>query len=168
MRKGFILLISGLSGSGKSTIAKLLKNHIDIYILEGDEVRDFFGGKLGFGEGARMESGRRLCFGAHLLSKCGVNVVITCTMGTPEIRERMKKLLDFKEIYMDTDIKYCIENDPKGIYKENMKLDKPNIRGLDLLFEPPKFPDLTLYSYIEKPEQSVKKLIKYLEGIGYI
>jgi len=169
MKKGFILLISGLSGSGKSTIAKKLQCFIpSLYHLEGDEVREFFGGNLGYGEGARMESGRRLCFGAHLLSKVGINVVITCTMGTPEIREKMEKLIEFDEIFMDAKIEHCIKNDPKGIYRLNLKKDQPNLRGVDLPFDPPENPSLTLYPYKETPEKSLDRLKDFLKDRGYI
>jgi adenylylsulfate kinase-like enzyme len=162
--KGLILIISGLSGSGKTTIAnKLAKELPNFYILDGDDVRQFFGGDLGFGEGARMESGRRLCFGAHLLSDAGLNVIVTCTMGSHEIRKKMKDLIDFIEVYMDADVKDCIANDPKGVYKRNLKLDKPNLRGVDLPFEPPENPDLILYPYRETPENSFKRLLSFLE-----
>jgi adenylylsulfate kinase len=161
--KGKIIIISGLSGSGKTTIAKrLISNLPGYYLLDGDVVRKFFGGDLGFGEGARMESGRRLCFGAHILSEAGINVIVTCSMGSDEIRKKMKEMIEFIEIFMDADIKDCIKNDPKGVYKKNLKLDKPNIRGVDLPFSPPKNPDLTLYPYKEKPEESLNKVLKFL------
>ena len=168
MKKGFVILISGLSGSGKSTIVKRLQSYVPIYHLEGDSVRKFFGGNLGFGEGSRMESGRRLCFGAHILSENGTNVAITCTMGTPEIRKKMKEMVEFDEIYMDANIEDCIKNDPKGIYKNNLKRDKPNLRGIDLSFIPPEKPELILYPYKETPKESVEKLKEYLRKKGYI
>jgi len=169
MKKTFVLLISGLSGSGKSTIAKKLQAHVpSLYHLEGDTVRKFFGGNLGYGEGARMESGRRLCFGAHLLSSVGIPVVITCTMGTPEIREKMKKMIKFEEIFMDAKIEDCIKNDPKGMYRQNLKKDPPNLRGVDLPFDPPEKPELTLYPYKETPEESLDKVKEYLHKKGYL
>jgi adenylylsulfate kinase-like enzyme len=164
--KGKIVIISGLSGSGKTTVAKeLIKKLPNVYLLDGDVVRNFFGGDLGFGEGARMESGRRLSFGAHLLSDAGIDVIITCTMGTSDIRKKMKELIDFKEIYMDANINDCIKNDPKGIYEKNLKLEKPNIRGVDLPFEPPKHPDLILKPYKETPEESVERVLEFWRKI---
>lgn len=166
--KGFVLLFSGLSGCGKTTVAKMLldylnKKNIPTFMLDGDLTRKFFDGKLGFGEEERHESGRRLCFGAHLLSQTGTNVVITCIMGDEDVRKSMKSKVDFIEIFMDVDIKDCIKNDPKGIYKENMNLEKPNLRGIDLPFEKPKDAALVLYPYKETPEQSFQKVLKFLE-----
>ena len=168
-KKGFVLLISGLSGSGKSYLANLLKDYLnkernkDIYILDGDVTRKFFDHDLAFGEEARAESGRRLCFGASLLSNNGKDVVITCIMGTEELRKMMKNKVDFIEIFMDADIEDCIKNDPKGIYEKNMKLEKPDLRGIDLPFNKPEDAALILYPYKEKPEESLRRLVNFLD-----
>lgn len=167
-KKGFVLLFSGLSGSGKTTVANMLLDYLNqkkilTFILDGDVVREFFDKNLGFGEEARYESGRRLSFGAHLLSTTGTNVIITCILGTPEIRKSMKDKIDFIEIFMDADIKNCINCDPKGIYKKNMNLKTPDMRGIDLPFEKPIKPELVLYPYKETPEQSFQKVLKFLE-----
>lgn len=172
--KGFVLLISGLSGSGKSILANLLKDYLkkekdnDIFILDGDVTRAFFDGNLAYGEEARLESGRRLMFGAHLLSETGTNVVVTCIMGNSETRKVMKDKVNFIEIFMDANIEDCIKSDPKGVYKKNISLEKPNLRGIDMPFEKPEDAALVLNPYKEKPEESLRKLVNFLEEKGLI
>lgn len=173
-KKGFVLLISGLSGSGKSVLANLLKDYLkkeknkDLFILDGDVTRKFFDNNLAYGGEARLESGRRLMFGAHLLSEIGTNVVVTCIMGNSETRKVMKDKVSFIEIFMNANIKDCIKSDPKGVYKKNMNLEKPNLRGIDLPFEKPKDAALVLNPYKETPEESMKKLVNFLEEKGLI
>jgi len=172
-KKGFILLFSGLSGSGKTVIANKLMEYfkqkdIPIFLLDGDVTRAFFDGNLGFDEQSRYESGRRLSFGAHILSRTGTNVIITCTMGTPEIRKSIRDKIDFIEIFMDADIQDCIKNDSKGLYKKTIDLKEGTLRGINLPFIPPKDPDFVLRPYKESVEESFQRLVEFLEDRGFV
>lgn len=172
MTKGFILIVSGLSGSGKSTVSKLVvdelhKRSIPIFHMESDWVKSFFG-DTDYRPEARLEGGRRMCFGAHLLSEFGINIIINCVMGTTETRKLMRSMIDFREIYMNADIKKCIQNDPRGIYEKNLGKNNPMLRGVDLPFEPPDEPVLVLHPYIETPQESSRKIINYLEKVELI
>src|SRR3989344_465512 len=168
--KGVVILINGISASGKTTIALGLKNFLEkqenrnVQIIDGDISRDFFGNDLGYSEEERFNAFKRNIFGAYLLSNQGVDVILSIMVSRNEFREFMRNKLDFIEIFLDADIEDCIKNDPKGVYKKVMQFDNPHMPGLDIPFQKPENPDLILNPYKEKPEESLDKITRFLRG----
>ena len=165
--KGNIFLINGISGSGKTTLANKLKDYLknkcrNVYIIDSDITRHFFDYDLNYSQEGRFVYFGRNAYGAYLLSENGIDVIIAANWNLKKMREIFKRKVDFIHIYLDVDVKDCIKNDPKGIYKKNMHLDKPGIPGIDIIFEKPEDPDLILHPYKETPEESFKKIVEFL------
>lgn len=168
IKGGNIILINGIAASGKTTLALRLKEYLKkeknrkVQIIDGDLSRNFFDNDLDYSEEDRFKAFKRNVFGAYLLSKNGIDVILSIMMSKPELRDFIKSKLDFIEILLDADIKDCMRNDPRGIYKKVMHSNKPNMPGLDIPFEKPENPDLILYPYKESPEESLEKIVKFL------
>ena len=156
MKTGNIILINGISGSGKTTLALKLKNYLEakgerVYVIDGDESRNFFN-DLDYSQESRFIYFKRNCFGAYLLSNNGIDVILSVNVNTNELREFIKNRTKFIEIFLDADVRDCMNNDPKGVYKKYS--ENGGIPGFNMPFEKPKNPDLTVYPYREPPDKS--------------
>jgi len=89
-------------------------------------------------------------------------------MGQHYLRDYMKSKINFIEVFLDADIQDCIKHDPRGFYKERMKLAQPLLRGVDLPFEKPLNSELVVYPYKETLEQSLLRIKDYLKQTGYL
>ncbi len=172
-KKGFILILNGISASGKSTLASMLKEHLESKgiksdIIDGDMTRKVFDDDMDLDREARLMAFKRNSFGAYMLSRNGINVIMACIIGLEEMRQFLDKKLGYIEVLLDADIKDCMQNDPKGVYKKNLQLTKPNIVGHDIPFHKPENPTLILKPYKEEPEQSLMKIINMLNEKGII
>jgi adenylylsulfate kinase len=105
-----------------------------------------------------------LAFGAHLLLEQGVDVILATMLSQPGAREFMEKNFDFHEIFLDACFDSCANNDHKGVYKNYLCNETPNIVGFDLHMAKPKNPDFMIQTHLEKPEQSLKRLIEFLRS----
>ena len=172
-RKGRIFLVTGLSGAGKSTIGRALTSFLNsseksVYFLDGDDVRDFFGTMGKLNENDRLEQSKKLAFGATLLSSKGIDVIIGVTLGQKVFRDYFESRFDFIEIFLDADVEDCIQNDPKGFYKERLILDKPNMRGVDMPFDETESPGIIVKTHKETVEDSLEKIKVFLKKINYL
>jgi len=167
IKKGNVILINGISGSGKTTLALKLQDFLknrgrSVYLIDGDMSRKFFDYDLDYSQESRFMYFKRNSFGTYLLSINGVDVILALSVNTSDLRNFIKNRMDFMEFFLDADIKDCIKNDLKGVYKRNMHLEKPFILGIDIPFEKPENPDLILYPYRETPEESFRKITDFL------
>jgi len=161
-----VFWLLGISGAGKTTLgSKLysdLKNrNIPCYIIDGDEARSFFDHDLGYSTEEREHNMKRIIFAARSLSECGI-LTIVCNIS-PWVKMRnlvRQKVPSYKEVYLHRSIDNCIENDVKGIYKDN--LDKGSIVGVDIKFEEPTSPDLILDTDKDTVEKSYSKLKNFI------
>jgi bifunctional enzyme CysN/CysC len=162
-QKPMCLWFTGLSGSGKSTIANALENELHkmgkrTYILDGDNVRHGLNHDLGFSESDRIENIRRVAEVAKLMVDAGLIVLVTLISPYQKDREMAKSKFEegeFKEVYVNTPLNICEERDPKGLYKKARAGLIMNFTGIDSIYEPPINPDIK----INNPE-SVSKIIK--------
>jgi len=172
--KGMVLWFTGLSGSGKSTIAnlvdeKLYKRGIRSFVLDGDNIRHGLNKNLGFSAEDRAENIRRIGEVAKLFADAGV-MAITCFISPYRAdRDAARRLLPpgrFIEIYVDCPLQVCEQRDPKGLYKKARAGQIKGFTGIDDPYEPPAEPELVLRSAEKDPETLANEVIAYLESIG--
>ena len=135
--KGDVLVISGISGAGKSRLGEALRDFLSgrgrkVAVLDGDSIRSFFIGDLNYSPEDRLMVSKTLAFGAYQLSEQGVDVILATMLSQPGAREFMEKNLEFHEIFLDACFDSCVDNDRKGVYKNNLSKKTPNIVGFDL------------------------------------
>ncbi len=175
-QRGATIWLTGLSGSGKSTIAvateaELVRRGKLAYVLDGDNVRHGLNKNLGFSPEDRTENIRRIAEVAKLFTDCGVLAFTSFISPYRADREAARALFpegDFVEVYVDADVATCEERDPKGLYKKARKGEIPEFTGISAPYEAPEAPELVLDTARQGPEESVGALIAYLEGKGYL
>jgi adenylylsulfate kinase len=170
--KSFVLWFTGLSGSGKSTIAdrvyNILKNEGHrIERLDGDTVRDVFP-KTGFSKEERNEHVKRIGFLASILERNDVAVLASFISPYREAREFVRNLCtNFIEVYVDTPIEICESRDVKGLYQKARSGEISNFTGIDDPYEAPSNPELIIATADETIDQSVAKVLEYIKRFGY-
>jgi N5-(cytidine 5'-diphosphoramidyl)-L-glutamine hydrolase len=167
--KADVIVISGISGAGKSVLGEALRDFLSgrgrkVAVLDGDLIRSYFSNDLKYSPEDRLMVSKILAFGAHLLLEQGVDVILATMLSQPGAREFMENNLDFHEIFLDAYFNSCVNNDHKGVYRNNLCNETPNIVGFDLRMVKPKNPDFTIQTHLEKPEQSLKRLIEFLRS----
>ena len=168
--KGQVLWLTGLSGSGKSTIANALEKELyaegkKTYILDGDNVRHGLNKDLGFTDKDRVENIRRVAEVARLMSDAGLIVITAFISPFRSEREMARSLFkkdEFKEIYISTPLKIAEKRDPKGLYKKARKGQIPNFTGIDSPYEKPSQPEIEIDTSKSTITESVKKIIKII------
>ena len=168
--KGQVLWMTGLSGSGKSTIANELEKILysqgkKTYILDGDNIRHGLNKDLGFTDKDRVENIRRVAEVAKLMCDAGL-IVITAFISPFRLEREMARSLfeknDFKEIYISTPLKVAEKRDPKGLYKKARQGKLPNFTGIDSIYEKPINPDLEIDTSKVSLSKSVKKILNII------
>lgn len=172
---GTVILLMGLSGAGKTTLSYRLKdimvekNKRPVMVLDGDIVREFFEKESGYSPDERFFVTRQIAFGAYLLAENGIDVIVANIAGESRVREFLdRKWLRWVQIFLDVDVDLCIKHDPKGVYKRNMELKHPQLLGVDLEYERPDNPDVTVYPYKESVEESLSKIVGFLAQKGIL
>jgi adenylylsulfate kinase len=177
-QKGATLWFTGLSGSGKSTIAFTLEHALVqrgrlAYVLDGDNIRHGLNKNLGFSAADREENIRRIGEVAKLFADCGVLTMTSFISPYRADRDRVRALhaegkLPFLEIYVATPIATCEQRDPKGLYKKARAGQLKNFTGIDDPYEAPLNPEVTLDATTTSPQQAAALLIEYLEKRGLL
>lgn len=175
-QKPAVLWFTGLSGSGKSTIANLVEQKLfargnHAYILDGDNVRHGLNKDLGFTEADRVENIRRISEVANLMADAGLIVLSSFISPFRKDREQARKLCGtngFIEIFIDTSLEECEARDPKGLYKKARKGEIKNFTGLDSPYEAPENPEVHIRTVEESPEQIASDIVDYLDREGFL
>jgi len=166
--------MTGLSGSGKSTIAqglerKLHEQGILCMILDGDNVRTGINNNLGFSDEDRIENIRRIAEINKLFLSCGIVTINSFVSPTIEIREQAKNIIgqnDFYEVYVNASFEECAKRDVKGLYAKAIKGEIKNFTGLDAPFEAPTNPFLEIKTAEQTIEESINTITQtFLEKI---
>ena len=169
-QKSKVIWMTGLSGSGKTTIAKALEkklhlNNIISQLLDGDNIRVGISNNLSFSSEDRLENIRRISEISKLFLNCGI-VTLNCFISpTNEIRQIAKNIIgenNFIEIYINASVKICEERDVKGLYRKARKGEIKNFTGISATFEEPKQPNLVIDTTLLSIEESVKKIYDYI------
>ncbi len=167
-QKGIVLWLTGLSGSGKTTIAKAVSEQLHnngflTQVLDGDNIRLGINNNLSFTLEDRMENIRRTAEMAKLFVDCGVVTVCCLVSPTEKIRTLAKEIIgkeDFFEIFINTPLNICEERDVKGLYAMARKGEVKNFTGISAPFENPKSPSLEIKTEGVNIASSTEEILK--------
>jgi bifunctional enzyme CysN/CysC len=171
-----VLWFTGLSGAGKSTIARLVEAKLHLanchtYMLDGDNIRRGLNHDLGFTVADRIENIRRVGEVSKLFVDAGL--IVLCSFISPFRAERQSvrdlfETVEFIEIFVDTSLEECIRRDPKGLYAKAKAGELKNFTGIDSGYEPPESPDLRLATDKQSADDLANAVMGYLKRGGYI
>ncbi|RXJ68977.1 adenylyl-sulfate kinase [Halarcobacter ebronensis] len=175
-QKPCILWFTGLSGSGKSTIAnaveaELFKRGRKTYLLDGDNVRHGLNKDLGFTEIDRIENIRRIGEVSKLFVDAGLIVLtafISPFKSDRQVARSLVKYDEFIEVFVDTPLEICEQRDPKGLYKKARKGAIKNFTGIDSPYEAPEEPQIHIKTNECTIQECVDSIINHLIKFGYI
>ena len=174
MRKGFGVWLTGLPSSGKTTIARALEKilrekGLNVEVLDGDEVRRNLSPDLGFTKENRETHAKRVAYVTKLLVRNGVAVIVGLISPFRNFREHARKQIgNFVEVWVKCPIEECMRRDPKGLYKKALNGEINDLTGIQDPYEEPLNPEVTVDTSKESVEESVNKILKKLEELGYI
>ena len=169
-QKSKVIWMTGLSGSGKTTIAKIIEQHLHSQgilsqLLDGDNIRVGISNNLSFSSKDRKENIRRIAEVSKLFINCGI-VTLNCFISpTIEIRELAKNIIgkdNFIEVFINAPIAICEDRDVKGLYKKARKGDIDNFTGVSAPYEIPENPELEIDTSILSINESAQKVLNYI------
>ena len=171
-----LLWFTGLSGSGKSTIAgavesKLAERFQHTYLMDGDNVRQGLCGDLAFSEQDRNENIRRIGEVANLMVDAGLIVLTAFISPFKHNRQVVREMLkdgEFIEVFIDTPISECEKRDPKGLYKKARAGEIKDFTGIDSPYEAPENAEITIRNINVSVEEAANQVIEYLDARGYL
>ena len=172
---GFVLWFTGLSASGKTTLAKEIERALidrgmrNVQRLDGDTVRQDLTRDLGFSKEDRDENIRRITFVAELLSNNGVATL--CSFISPYRAARANaraRCRHFVEVYVECPLEILVERDPKGLYEKARAGKIRGFTGVDDPYEAPEVPEITVHTGTETVDESVQKILRHLEQAGLV
>lgn len=172
----FVLWFTGLSGSGKSTIAnavakELYDRNIRNYVLDGDNVRNGLNRDLSFSDEDRTENIRRISEVSKLFVDNGTVVLTAFISPFIQDREKAREIVsdeEFVEIFVACPIEECEKRDPKGLYSKARKGEIPDFTGIDSPYEEPLSPALTIHTNVQSVTESVEIILQYLKNRNLI
>jgi len=174
-QQGFTVWFTGLSGSGKSTIAEMLYHEFQARgmkteILDGDVVRQNLSKGLGFSKEDRDTNIMRIGFVANLLTRNGVATICCPISPYKETRDANRALIgNFVEVYVHATVEELAQNrDPKGLYKKALAGEITGFTGVDDPYEAPESPELVVDTMTESPEESLRNVLRALVKLGYL
>ena len=175
--RGACIWFTGLSGSGKSTIARetenmLYEQGVRTYVLDGDNIRHGLNSDLGFSPDDRNENIRRIGEVSKLFVDAGIIVMTAFISPYIKDRDRVRNIMEegtFIEIYVEANLETCEERDPKGLYKKARAGEIKEFTGISAPYEAPPKPELIINTSLEtKVSNNAKKVIEYLKSNDYL
>ena len=170
-QKPCVIWFTGLSGSGKSTIANILEQKLCLinkrtYLLDGDNVRHGLNKDLGFTDTDRVENIRRVAEVSKLMVDAGLIALVSFISPFRSERKMARDLMqegEFIEIFISTSLEECERRDPKGLYKKVREGQLKNFTGIDSAYEKPDSAEIILNTQQSSPEELVEVILKYLK-----
>ncbi|OYU69863.1 MAG: adenylyl-sulfate kinase [Alphaproteobacteria bacterium PA2] len=171
-QRGRVVWLTGLSGSGKSTIANLVEKKLHAegrhtYLLDGDNVRHGLNRDLGFTDADRVENIRRVAEVAKLMVDAGLIVLVSFISPFRAERDMARGLMardDFVEVYVDTPLAVAESRDVKGLYKKARAGELKNFTGIDSPYEPPENPEIRIDTTTESAPEAAERITAWLNG----
>ena len=173
-QKGFTLWFTGLSGAGKTTLARLVEAELlsrghKVEVLDGDVIRTNLSKGLGFSKQDRDTNIRRIGFVCNLLTRNGVIAIAAAISPYRDIRDEVRRQIgSFVEVYCKCPIDVLAERDVKGLYKKALSGEIKNFTGVDDPYEAPLTPEVTVETDRESPEESAARIISGLEQLSLV
>ena len=175
-QKPCVIWFTGLSGSGKSTIANLLEMKLHglgrrTYLLDGDNVRHGLNKDLGFTDADRVENVRRVAEVATLMVDAGLIVLVSFISPFRSEREFARSLFEpgeFAEVYVNVPLAVAEQRDPKGLYKKVRSGELTRFTGIDSLYEPPRDPEVEIVTTDCTPEEAAARVLESLRGLNLL
>jgi adenylylsulfate kinase len=175
-QRGVTIWLTGLSGSGKSTVAvateyALAERGRLVYVLDGDNVRHGLNTNLGFSPEDRTENIRRIGEVAKLFTDAGIITLTSFISPYRADRDAVREIMnpgDFIEVLVDASLETCESRDVKGLYQKARAGEIPEFTGISAPYEAPEKPEVVLDTNERSVEESVSELIGYLEEKGYL
>lgn len=172
--QGFTLWFTGLSGSGKTTVSRILEQRLRghgarVEVLDGDVVRTHLSKGLGFSKQDRDTNIRRIGFVCQLLSRNGVIAIAAAISPYRETRDYVRSQMEhFVEVYARCPLETLVERDVKGLYKKALAGEIQEFTGVSDPYEEPLQPEVIMDTHLETPEQCADKIWAKLEELGLI
>jgi adenylylsulfate kinase len=174
--RGVTVWLTGLSASGKTTIATLVDQMlaargVHSFVLDGDNIRHALNRDLGFSPADREENIRRIGEVAKLFTQAGVINLTAFISPYRSDRDRNRALQetgDFVEVYVNPPLEVCEQRDPRGLYRKARAGEIKEFTGISAPYEPPLHPELEIHTESETPVESALRVIAFLEEHGYI
>jgi adenylylsulfate kinase len=175
-QKGVTVWMTGLSASGKSTIAVILEQMLlhmkkHAYRLDGDNIRHGLNKNLGFSAEDRAENIRRIGEVAKLFTDAGTIVIASFISPYRADRDAVRALMppgDFVEVYVKVSVEAAEQRDPKGLYKKARAGQLKGFTGIDDPYEAPEKPEILIETETSKPDEAARQILSYLEQRGYL
>jgi adenylylsulfate kinase len=177
MTKGFTLWFTGLSGSGKTTIAELVRPELErrgrkVEWLDGDEVREHLSKGLGFSKADRDTNIDRIGWVASRLTRHGAVVIVSAISPYAEARRKAREMVeehgDFIEVFVDASVEECARRDVKGLYEKAFRGEIKEFTGVSDPYEAPTAPEICIESEHEQPDVSAQRILQLLEDRALI
>ena len=173
-QKGFTLWFTGLSGAGKTTLARLVETELSarghkVEVLDGDVIRTNLSKGLGFSKEDRDTNIRRIGFVCNLLTRNDVVAIAAAISPYREVRDELRRDIGaFVEVYVSCPIDVLAERDVKGLYKKALAGEIKNFTGVDDPYESPLAAEVTVETDTETPEESAARIIARLEELSLL
>lgn len=174
IQKGFTVWFTGLPSAGKTTLAELLADELtkrghEVEVLDGDAIRRQLSKGLGFTKEDRDENIRRVGFICRLLTRHGTVAIAAAISPYRAVRDEVRAGIgSFVEVYVQASLQTCIRRDVKGLYKKALAGEIKGFTGVDDPYEPPVSPELTVETETEGPRESLARILRRLEDLGYV
>jgi adenylylsulfate kinase len=175
-QRGCVVWLTGLSGSGKSTIARALEQHLVdrgrlAYVLDGDNLRHGLNSDLGFAPADRAENIRRTGEVAALFADTGIITIAALISPYRADRYRVRQAAGegrFIEVFVDTPLELCEQRDPKGMYRKARANEIPDFTGISAPYETPEHAEVTVKAGERSVEECVAQVEEFLAGRGVL
>jgi adenylylsulfate kinase len=175
MARGCVVWLTGLSGSGKTTIARTVEDALNnmnrcAVVLDGDEIRRHLSPDLGFSKRDRELNVERVSYLSHVLSRSGIITIVALISPFRASRDSARKLVgDFVEVWVKCSLETCKKRDPKGLYANVTAGKITNFTGIDQDYEIPLNPEIVLDTDKEtSPVQCSERILQKLKDLGYV
>lgn len=174
MTRGFVVWLTGLSGSGKTTIARTVEDALksmdcSVVVLDGDEIRRHLSPDLGFSKRDRELNVERVAYLSHILFRSGIITIVALISPFRTSRDHARKLIgDFVEVWVKCSLETCKKRDPKGLYAKVMTGEITDFTGIDQNYEIPFNPEIVLDTDKETSLQCSERILQKLKDLGYL